>query len=589
MLGSNGPSSDDDRGRLSPQMTDRRSPPDGSGGLLSLVLPTRNPTDPPLSACQQWRAFRGNGMGNGLESVGGALPNLGACGGSGGPLAGAPGKHAMGQNLEVIRSGKYNSGGRQSRGVSGGWDVEMAASRASIRELSGDGRPDMLIWCWARCSHMTWSAYIVCTGGVCAAIICLAEVAGALIWAEPATAVHLRGPNGPTSPTSGLDDDAFELYVAITLWLVLVVSGLGSEAILGEWLVVNLDGGSSGSGIALWHAAQLFFALCVSVAIFSQSPFGFPFVVAGLWKFGFPETTLCFMFAFIEGRPTLVAVREYINGVGTVLHHGAVCWIVVVLTLQLIPLNRQTQALCLPLLLQHVVVLTKYHSVGLYVFLEIILEIAWEWEILAQQGNLTAERGFHRYAGVHGLCLTMLIAHWLYWTAGALSVAPDVYNKLCKVRAHSPADQSGMPMGERARANTLHGWRDGIAEVSKHRGSSQISSPAMSPRGPRRSSVTSSPLTTVDSSRELLTGAPASRSDGRETSEGSMLSMATQGSVARFRGSLESGVASLSCIGERSHEGDPSNRMGRAGGATSFGGAIVEDDPRLRGEDVKNV
>ena len=54
------------------------------------------------------------------------------------------------------------------------------------------------------------------------------------------------------------------------------------------------------------------------------------------------------------------------------------------------------QALVLPLLLQHVVVLVKYHSKLLYVLAEAVLEIAWEWEIFAQQRNLTADRGFHR-------------------------------------------------------------------------------------------------------------------------------------------------------------------------------------------------
>ena len=40
------------------------------------------------------------------------------------------------------------------------------------------------------------------------------------------------------------------------------------------------------------HAgAQLFFSLFVLVAYFSRgSAFGYPFLVLGLWKFGFPET-----------------------------------------------------------------------------------------------------------------------------------------------------------------------------------------------------------------------------------------------------------------------------------------------------------
>ena len=32
---------------------------------------------------------------------------------------------------------------------------------------------------------------------------------------------------------------------------------------------------------------------CMSVALFSESPFGLPFAVVGFWKFGFPETMSC--------------------------------------------------------------------------------------------------------------------------------------------------------------------------------------------------------------------------------------------------------------------------------------------------------
>ena len=36
--------------------------------------------------------------------------------------------------------------------------------------------------------------------------------------------------------------------------------------------------------------AQLLFSLFLIIAFFSVSPFGYPFLVLGLWKFGFPET-----------------------------------------------------------------------------------------------------------------------------------------------------------------------------------------------------------------------------------------------------------------------------------------------------------
>ena len=50
---------------------------------------------------------------------------------------------------------------------------------------------------------------------------------------------------------------------------------------------VAADFSAAGAG------AQLFFSLFVLVAFFSQgSAFGYPFLVLGLWKFGFPETVM---------------------------------------------------------------------------------------------------------------------------------------------------------------------------------------------------------------------------------------------------------------------------------------------------------
>ena len=113
---------------------------------------------------------------------------------------------SLGHNLQVLRSGKYESYGDGLR--SGKWadDVEAEASAGA------PGRPDMVMWCWVQCcSRLTWTHFVVFSGGVCVLLICVAFVVGALLWPEPETPVPLDGPNGPTSPTSGLNDDAFAL------------------------------------------------------------------------------------------------------------------------------------------------------------------------------------------------------------------------------------------------------------------------------------------------------------------------------------------------------------------------------------------
>ena len=161
---------------------------------------------------------------------------------------------------------------------------------------------------------------------------------------------------------------------------------------------------------------QLLFSLFVAIAVFSHSPFGLPFAVVGLWKFGFPETTLAFLRAFIlvvsEGRVSRDSLLCFVNGVGTVLHHLAAAWLIVCLTTGLMPFGRTILSVTLPLLAQHVVVLLKYHSMPLYAAIEFCLEVAWEWEIFSQQPNFNAAHGFHRYSSAHGTTLMMLLAHW---------------------------------------------------------------------------------------------------------------------------------------------------------------------------------
>ena len=73
-------------------------------------------------------------------------------------------------------------------------------------------------------------------------------------------------------------------------------------------------------GTQVWKGAQLVFSLCVSVALFSQSPFGLPFAVIGFWKLGFPETLGCFRKAFHIGTVNQQSIAAYLNGKWSIAH-----------------------------------------------------------------------------------------------------------------------------------------------------------------------------------------------------------------------------------------------------------------------------
>ena len=214
------------------------------------------------------------------------------------------------------------------------------------------------------------------------------------------------------------------------LWAIVCATGLGLEMVLGEPMVKALVARGDGNGMQLWKGAQLFFSLAISVALFSQSPFGLPWAVAGFWKLGFPETMGCFRRALRIGcasKPKFTsALAAWLNGIGTLVHHCSGAYLIVSVTTGLCPLDRRILALALPLVGQHLFTLLKYWNVPLYCVGELILEIIFEWEVFANLADASFENGYD--SSVRGVALSMIFAHWCYWSAALLGV-PEMLNR----------------------------------------------------------------------------------------------------------------------------------------------------------------
>ena len=82
-----------------------------------------------------------------------------------------------------------------------------------------------------------------------------------------------------TTPTSWVSDRVFLRGATVVLWATVVITGLGMELVIGEPLVAYM--GNNAGTMQFWKASQLFFSLSISVALFSQSPFGLPWAVIG--------------------------------------------------------------------------------------------------------------------------------------------------------------------------------------------------------------------------------------------------------------------------------------------------------------------
>jgi len=268
--------------------------------------------------------------------------------------------------------------------------------------------------------------------------------------AVPAEALHTNVPwyvYTLDTPTSWMSDQEFLRYVTVVLWLVVCITGLGMEVVLGEPLVAKLAG--SDALAPLWQGAQLAFSLSVSIGLFAQSPFGFPWAVVGLWKFGFPETIGCFRRAFRIRRVSMESVNAYLNGVGTLVHHASCAYLVVACATHLMPLDRRVVAGSLPLVTQHLFVLLKYLNMPVYVLCELALEVVWEIETIRCLKDLSVENGYD--ITTRGCACSMLLAHWCYWAAALAAIPSLIYGRRKTASAEMrdlAADESGMDLAE---------------------------------------------------------------------------------------------------------------------------------------------
>ena len=212
--------------------------------------------------------------------------------------------------------------------------------------------------------------------------------------------------------------------VAFVVSATCVISGLGAEIVIGKALLTALSTNTK-TGTTLWHFAQLLFSLFLIIAILAageHDTMALPFLVAGLWKFGFPETIGCFLEArtigFAGAAPTerLRAACAFLDGLGTLLHHTAGVGFVVVVLVGLAPLNRPMVAASIPLVIQHWFVLVRYRNTLIYGLIMAGCEIFWELEAIASIPQFTNENGIDRV--MRPIAYLMLEAHWMYWTAG---------------------------------------------------------------------------------------------------------------------------------------------------------------------------
>lgn len=218
-----------------------------------------------------------------------------------------------------------------------------------------------------------------------------------------------------------MTNDEFLSFQTVFLSLTCTIVGLGSEVVFGinamRYIAVTEVAD------AVWRYAQLLFPLFLTVAIYSRSVFGLPFLVLGLWKFGFPEVTgSAFGALFVEEEDSLLRkIIYFLNAVFTLTHHLSATYVVCGFISGQWIFERHVIAVLMPLVVQHWLPMLKYHHRGAYIGLSVLTEIWWEMEAISNMPFVQEEL---QYAG-----LIMLCAHWGYMLGGFLGVVDDIWQK----------------------------------------------------------------------------------------------------------------------------------------------------------------
>jgi len=223
---------------------------------------------------------------------------------------------------------------------------------------------------------------------------------------------------GDTAPFFIMTDEQFWVYVGFLLWCTCVLTGFGLEVFV--WFqFIHIEWSQRVE--RLWRLVQFVFPLMLASALGMALRGNFLsliFAVLGLWKFGFPETLMyLYLGLFSQENGSLRRISDFLNGVGTMIHHGATSMFICLILSGTIPPSRYALNGPLILIVQHWVVLLSYANKPLYAGIQLVLEYYFEWLVLSDFAEIYH---WHWTAGL--VAAVMLIAHWMYLVAAVLEL-----------------------------------------------------------------------------------------------------------------------------------------------------------------------
>jgi len=216
-------------------------------------------------------------------------------------------------------------------------------------------------------------------------------------------------------PTSWMDDYQYQIFMAITVWMICMYTGLTMELIFGSRIVQYFE--THESMHWLWIYSNCLFPILTFCGMLSHSTLGLPVFLLGLFKFGFPEIAAYLHRAQKHQFLSMHWWCDAISGTAMLFHHGAATLIVVLYILDIISMEKWLGIVFIIVLLQHVVVILRYIRRKTYVVLSLSLEIWFQIECLGFALRLSGKDVVFQLC-----CFMMVESHMMFLLAGAIDM-----------------------------------------------------------------------------------------------------------------------------------------------------------------------
>lgn len=223
-----------------------------------------------------------------------------------------------------------------------------------------------------------------------------------------------------TNPVQHLSVQEFKVCLALFVAATIIQGGLGLELLV--WIAFLKKGWTKETEKA-WMFAQFFFPMVVTAAIGMSTHQNYAAIIVlvpGVWKGGLPETVMYFCSSMYNNEPDrkfIARVADFLNGLGTAVHHSSVALCVSLFLTGVAPPTPATLMCVMPPLMQHWFALLQCCNSTLCMVVVLTIEVWFEWTIFST---------FHEIAMSHwsmALCpAALLVAHWIYLVAGALEL-----------------------------------------------------------------------------------------------------------------------------------------------------------------------